>query len=181
MKRKTKLMIGGGLAFAENKDMEKLAEQSRNGWHVLGFKYGFFYEFEQGEPENFIYNIDYTEFTEEEFTEYQAITKESGWEIIQRYGGIVLLRAQEGTPPIYSDQTSFIEREKTSSKQMGKSVLLFSFISLLLLVIRIVMHSVFNIQVWLIFDLMIWMLIGFTIPLFIAYLLIKRKSKAVLN
>lgn len=37
--RQTKYMMSGGLAFSEDKDMEKLRQFSLKGWHVSGFKF----------------------------------------------------------------------------------------------------------------------------------------------
>ncbi len=36
--RKTKYFMSGGLAFSEDKDMEKLHRYSLKGWHVNDFK-----------------------------------------------------------------------------------------------------------------------------------------------
>ena len=46
--RQTKYITSGGLAFSEDKDMEKLRRFSLKGWHVSGFKF-MGYTLEKGE------------------------------------------------------------------------------------------------------------------------------------
>ncbi|MFD1852244.1 hypothetical protein [Oceanobacillus bengalensis] len=37
--RQTQYIMSGGLAFSEDKDMEKLRRYSLDGWHVSDFKF----------------------------------------------------------------------------------------------------------------------------------------------
>ncbi|WP_353626051.1 DUF2812 domain-containing protein [Bacillus sp. JCM 19041] len=67
--RQTKYKMSGGLAFSEDKDMEKLRKLSLKGWHVSNFKF-MGYKLEKGQSADYIYSIDYRTLTEEEKEEY---------------------------------------------------------------------------------------------------------------
>ena len=59
----TKYITSGGLAFSEDKDMEKLRRFSLKGWHVSDFKF-MGYMLEKGELEDYIYSVDYRSLKE---------------------------------------------------------------------------------------------------------------------
>ena len=57
---RTKYMMSGGLAFSEQKDLEKLSKLSSEGWHVRKFSF-LGYTLEQGEGADYIqYGLSYT-------------------------------------------------------------------------------------------------------------------------
>ena len=76
--RQTKYITSGGLAFAEDKDMEKLRSYSLDGWHVCNFKF-MGYTLEKGESAEYIYSIDYRSLKENEKEEYLDIFLSAGW------------------------------------------------------------------------------------------------------
>ena len=63
--RQTKYIMSGGLAFSEDKDMEKLRRYSLKGWHVSDFKL-MGYTLEKGESSDYIYSVDYRSLKENE-------------------------------------------------------------------------------------------------------------------
>jgi len=63
--RHTKYVMSGGLAFSEDKDMEKLRGLSLKGWHVSDFKF-MGYTLEKGESTDYIYSVDYRSLKEGE-------------------------------------------------------------------------------------------------------------------
>lgn len=67
--RQTKYITSGGLAFSEDKDMEKLRRFSLKGWHVNDFKF-MGYTLEKGESSDYIYSVDYRSLKEDEEEEY---------------------------------------------------------------------------------------------------------------
>lgn len=67
--RQTKYMMSGGLAFFEDKDMEKLRQFSLKGWHVSDFKF-MGYTLVKGQSADYIYSIDDRSLNEEEAEEY---------------------------------------------------------------------------------------------------------------
>ncbi|GGE68747.1 DUF2812 domain-containing protein [Priestia taiwanensis] len=107
--RQTKYITSGGLAFSEDKDMEKLHRFSLKGWHVSDFKF-MGYTLEKGESSDYIYSVDYHLLKEGEEEEYFYFFSSSGWSHIASKGGIHLFRAHPGTKPIYSDRDTSVEK-----------------------------------------------------------------------
>lgn len=64
-----KYITSGGLAFSENKDMEKLRRYSLKGRHVFDFSF-MGYSLERGKKSDYIYSIDYRWLKEDEKKEY---------------------------------------------------------------------------------------------------------------
>ncbi|MFL0366034.1 DUF2812 domain-containing protein [Pseudobacillus sp. 179-B 2D1 NHS] len=107
--RQTKYITSGGLAFSEDKDMEKLRRFSLKGWHVSDFKF-MGYTLEKGESSDYIYSVDYRSLKEDEEEEYFDFFSSCGWSHIASEGDIHLFRAHPGTKPIYSDRDTSIEK-----------------------------------------------------------------------
>lgn len=107
--RQTKYIMSGGLAFSEEKDMEKLRRYSLKGWHVSDFKF-MGYTLEKGECADYIYSVDYRPLKEGEEEEYLDFFSSSGWSHIASEGDIHLFRAQPNTKPIYSDRDTSVEK-----------------------------------------------------------------------
>lgn len=116
MKRK-KYMMSGGLAFAEDTDMEKLRKYSQKGWHVSGFSF-MGYTLEKGENEDFIYSVDYRSLREDEKEEYIDLFSASGWSHIASENDFHLFRALPGTQPIYTDRDTIVEKYEYSTGTM---------------------------------------------------------------
>lgn len=128
--RKTKYMMSGGLAFSEEKDMEKLRRFSLKGWHVRDFKF-MGYTLEQGESSDYIYSIDYRSLKEEEKEEYFDFFTSSGWSHIASEADIHLFRARPGTKPIYSDRDTSVEKYENSIRSMKNLAIPLVFITVL--------------------------------------------------
>ena len=105
--KQTKYITSGGLAFSEDKDMEKLRRYSLKGWHVSDFKF-MGYTLEKGEISDYIYSIDYRSLKEDEEEEYFDFFSFSGWSHIASEAYIHLFRAHPGTKPIYSDRDTIV-------------------------------------------------------------------------
>lgn len=115
--RQTKYVMSGGLAFAEDKDMEKLRSYSLNGWHVSGFKF-MGYTLEKGANLDYIYSVDYRSLAEGEEEEYFDFFLSAGWTHIASAENIYLFRAHPGTKPIYSDLDTMAEKHESSIASM---------------------------------------------------------------
>ncbi|MCC3359479.1 DUF2812 domain-containing protein [Bacillus sp. REN16] len=129
--RQTKYITSGGLAFSEEKDMEKLRQFSLKGWHVSDFKF-MGYTLEKDESTDYIYSIDYRSLKKEEEEEYFDYFSSSGWTHVTSEGDIHLFRAHPGTKPIYTDRDTTVEKYKNSSGSMKKLAIPFVFTTLLL-------------------------------------------------
>lgn len=117
--RQTKYITSGGLAFSEDKDMEKLRRFSLKGWHVSDFNF-MGYTLEKGENSDYIYSIDYRSLKEGEKEEYFDLFLTSGWSNIASEGNIHLFRAQPATKPIYTDRDTTAEKYANSINSMKK-------------------------------------------------------------
>lgn len=128
--RQTKYLTSGGLAFSEDKDMEKLRKFSLKGWHVKNFKL-MGYTLEKGESLDYIYSIDYRWLKEDERKEYFGFFSSSGWSHVTSEGNIHLFRAHPGTKPIYTDRDTTVEKYKSSIGPIMKITIALFFITAL--------------------------------------------------
>lgn len=118
--KNTKYIMSGGLAFAEERDMEKLSKYAEKGWLLerfapLGFR------LRRGQPQNLVYSVDYQVNVDEE---YDLIFEDAGWSRVCSAGGnIHIFRATAGTSPIYSDKTTTIDKYEREKKIMGITAL----------------------------------------------------------
>lgn len=117
--RQTKYITSGGLAFSEDKDMEKLRRFSLRGWHVCDFKF-MGYTLEKGKSSDYIYSVDYRSLKEDEEGEYFDFFSSSGWSHIASEGDIHLFRAHPSTKPIYSDRDTSVEKYENLNSSMKR-------------------------------------------------------------
>ncbi|MFK4470078.1 DUF2812 domain-containing protein [Bacillus sp. RC252] len=135
--RQTKYILSGGLAFSEDKDMEKLRRFSLKGWHVSDFKF-MGYTLKKGESSDYIYSVDYRSLKEDEEEEYFDFFSSSGWSHIASEGDIHLFRAQPNTKPIYSDRDTSVEKYENSARSMNYFAIPFVLITVLAWVVAII-------------------------------------------
>lgn len=126
--RITKYITSGGLAFSEDKDMEKLRRFSLKGWHVSDFKF-MGYTLEKGESSDYIYSVDYRSLKEAEEEEYFDFFSSSGWSHIASEGDIHLFRAHPSTKPIYSDRETAVEKYENTNSSMKRLAIPFVLIT----------------------------------------------------
>lgn len=128
--RKTKYVMSGGLAFAEEKDMEKLRRFSLKGWHVRDYAF-MGYILEKGERKDYIYSIDYRPLEEGEAEEYFDFFSDSGWAHIASDAGVHLFQATSGTKPIYTDRDTSVEKYSKLSQFTRKMAVPFILVTAL--------------------------------------------------
>jgi len=122
---KTKYVASGGLAFEEEKDMEKLANLAREGWIFERF-YFMGYMLKKSAPKDIQYAIDYRKGAD---SDYFAYFEEAGWKHEGTTGdSIHLFSAPKGIAPIYTDKMSVLEKYESEKRSMGKA----AFFSLLI-------------------------------------------------
>lgn len=127
--KKTKYITSGGLAFSEEKDMEKLRQYSFEGWHVSDFQF-MGYKLTKGEQADYIYSIDYQSVTKDEEEEYLTFFSTAGWSRVASESDIHLFRASAGTKPIYTDRDTRKEKYKQSSTSMKKLMIPLSLVTI---------------------------------------------------
>ena len=128
---KYKYRMGNGLAISPEKDMRMFAEMSAKGWH-LEENNGILFRFAQGEPHRYIYALNMDEDTDETMYETYA---QCGWTPVIKEKGMHIFRAEEGTPPIFSDTASKLEILEKERRKFGIYALVWSIITVLLLII----------------------------------------------
>jgi len=142
MKKKTKYMMSGGLAFSEKSDMKKLSKKSLQGWHLKKFSF-MGYGLEKGEPSEVIYTIDYHLVEENDKEEYFELFEMAGWAHVCSEYNMHIFKAPKETEPIYTDKITTIEKYNRLRKPLQKwaisiTLLLLVFIMLTTLTIGIV-------------------------------------------
>ncbi|MCL1950704.1 MAG: DUF2812 domain-containing protein [Turicibacter sp.] len=146
MKKATKTLKNNGFAWSSHEDMEKLAQEAENGWHLTGFTWGgFAYKLEKGAPEQLAYSLDCYRGTKGEYAEYLELFEMSGWKKACTLGSgsagtYTIFKAPKGTPPLYSDSTTLAENYHYQGKTLLTSgialVILGIFFFILIPIIR---------------------------------------------
>ena len=96
--------------FHHEKEQEYLQEQHRQGWKFLKVTGLGTYHFEECQPENVIYQLDYNQEGIAQSEEYIKMFEDCGWEHIQEYAGYSYFRKaaedMEKEEEIFSDDAS---------------------------------------------------------------------------
>lgn len=109
-----RFIIGRGLAFSETKEMQHLSKLAEEGWFLESPAFcGFGYKLCRGEKQELQYCIDYQKLTKEESIDYFDMFAAAGWNHVMTVGNVIhYFTAAPGTKPIYSDQTTLLEKYK---------------------------------------------------------------------
>jgi len=96
--------------WAWNDDREEawLSEMARDGLHLKQVTLGS-YTFEQGEPENYVYRLDYRAIKSKDKESYLQLFEDAGWEHVGEMSGWVYFRIKANpgeAPEIFSDAES---------------------------------------------------------------------------
>ena len=78
--------------FNHEKEQEYLQEQHRHGWKFLRVNGFGMYHFEECEPEQVIYQLDFYGDDANQKDEYLRMFADCGWEYIQEYAGYTYFR-----------------------------------------------------------------------------------------
>ena len=130
---KTTYRMCGGLAIMPGHDMAMLKRMSAKGWHVRGINRALLYRFEQGEPHDYDYAVDFQRDFSEEARELYGL---GGWEPVVLGSGWQIVRAEAGTTPLYTDDDAEAETLRESRKGLGVRALLCAVAAALLFVLQ---------------------------------------------
>ena len=121
-------MIKFRLYFDKDKETVWLNKMAEEGHALTGFFAGF-YQFEECEPGQYVYQIDFGEKLFAVTNNYREFMEETGVEIVQTWGYWVFLRklASEGEFQLYTDVDSSIEHY-TKIRNMFKVVMILELI-----------------------------------------------------
>jgi hypothetical protein len=119
-----KYIYNGGLAFSEEKDMQRLRKYAKEGWLLESPAWmGFGYKLRKDKPSDLIYNLDYRIDADEEYFTY---FEEAGWKLVCSFGDqIHIFSAPAGTKPIYSDSSSLVDKYEQEKSKTGTYALPF--------------------------------------------------------
>lgn len=125
-----KYVYNGGLAFSEEKDMKRLSQYAKEGWILEGFaRLGFYYKLKKGKPQHVEYSLDYQTNADED---YFSLFEASGWEHVCSVSNhLHIFRAPDGTKPIYTDNTTLLEKYENEASRMGKYALYSLFLNII--------------------------------------------------
>jgi hypothetical protein len=134
----TKYISSGGLAFSEEKDMNKLEEYAKKGWILENFAF-LGYRLRKSDCQDITYSLDYQDDIDDD---YFAYFEEAGWTHSCSAGNSMhIFHAPIGTKPIYSDNTTIVEKYEGAKNQSGKVALPCIVILLFLWLIDVISES----------------------------------------
>lgn len=132
---KYKYIVISGLASNEEQDMLKLSEYAGKGWILESISHGFFYKLRKDVPQDLIFTLDYQSNVTED---YYLILKQAGWEYVTSIEGeIHIFSALSGTPAIYSDSETELDKYSQIKTETKKGVIYSVIISILLILLII--------------------------------------------
>jgi hypothetical protein len=97
----------------DEKEEVWLSEMSREGLHLETVTFPGMYRFRRGEPQNYVYRLDYQSLRSKDKESYLQLFEDAGWEQVGEMNGWVYFRilASEGKEPeIYSDAESKMKK-----------------------------------------------------------------------
>lgn len=113
---RTTYRMCGGLAIMSGRDMAMLKRMSAKGWHVVGINRVLLYRFEQGEPHDYDYAVD---FQRDFSPEAEELFRLGGWRPAVLGDGWQIVRAEAGATPLYTDDDAEAETLSASRKGLG--------------------------------------------------------------
>lgn len=142
--------LGNGLAFLENKDVKMFQEMSMNGYSLKSVNCFGFYKFEQDEPRDLSYSIDYhcIEKGEGNTEEYKEIFESSGWEYVCGDRTIHYFRAPKGTVAIYTDDSNLSDKYSALKKISMWAVVIGGIVAIVFFGIVFLFNE--NLSLWLV-------------------------------
>lgn len=140
MSKDRKSFMSGGLAFAEEEDMQKLSDLAKEGWILDSFKY-LSYQLKKSEPQDLVYCVDFN-FDKKDLQSYFEIFEDSDWEHVCSYDGYHFFKAPPGTVPIYTDEYTKNLKYKKLYKLLDKNS---KYMLILALVLGLMSYALGNI------------------------------------
>ncbi|MDX8291703.1 DUF2812 domain-containing protein [Metabacillus indicus] len=115
---KRRYMPSAGLAFAEEREMKKLSKMAQKGWVLEKFSF-MGYTLKKSNPRHLIYSLDYQNVKGDGAEEYYDVFRAAGWEPVTSIGSVHVFSAEEGTPPIHTEDESKAEKYAVMKNWFG--------------------------------------------------------------
>lgn len=109
MAKQRRFILSGGLAFSEQRDMNKLSRLAAEGWILESFAFLGYYV-RRSEPQQLTYAVDYNKVSDSDRADYCDIFEASGWTHVCSEERIHIFSAPIGTKPIYTDTDTKVEK-----------------------------------------------------------------------
>ena len=173
--------LGNGLAFSEGKDVKMFEEMSKNGYSLQNVNVFGFYKFEQSEPKELSYSIDYhsIEKGKENLEEYIEIFENSGWEYVCGDCTIHYFRAPKGTVAIYTDQTNLSDKYNLMKKISVMFVGVGGAVAVLFLGLALILNNSLPLGLFLFFAVVGLASLGLSLAMGVGALLNYLKAKGL--
>lgn len=97
-------------AWQDDKEEAWLSEMALQGYHLLSANFGS-YTFDVGDPEKFVYRLDFFVDPQNQYEDYLQLFLDGGWELVCTFGGWQYFRTHQtdsDVPEIYTDRNSKI-------------------------------------------------------------------------
>jgi len=122
MDKKNNYIMNMGLAFDEDRAMEKLCQKAKEGW-ILEEMSLFRYKLVKSKPKEVVYSMDYKVLSEND-NEYFELFQSSGWEHMCSYGAFHFFSAPPETVPIYTEKETYLSKYESSREGYKKTAIL---------------------------------------------------------
>ncbi|HFI0235964.1 TPA: DUF2812 domain-containing protein [Streptococcus suis] len=98
-----------------NQQAQYLTEMHQKGWKLTKISWSFFYHFEQCEPEDVVYQVDFKESKNKDRESYLRMYEDYGWEFVTSCQNFIIFSkaAVKGDLEIYGDRESKLVFVKT--------------------------------------------------------------------
>ncbi len=110
MKNKYRYISNMGLAFDEDRILNKFSKMAEEGWILKEMSF-LRYKLVKEEPKKLIYSVDYNELDNNDDA-YFDLFKSSGWQHMCSYGPFHFFSASPNTVPIYTDKKTYLSKYK---------------------------------------------------------------------
>lgn len=115
--------MGSGLAFTPQKDLDLFAAMAAEGKHLVGLTgLGHGWKFEDGEPEDAIFDLTYERHPDQDYLDIFAA---AGWTPVVNEGGLQVFKAAPGTVPVHTGVDSRRAELVRNARRFGAWAALF--------------------------------------------------------
>jgi hypothetical protein len=117
IKKETRYVMIGGLAFSERSDMTRLQRLAEDGWLLDGISFGMWFRLRKADPEQVEYSMDYRDEADEDYFQY---FNSAGWQHVLSLDHVHIFKAPRGTKPLYTDSQTTLEKYRQEKKRFGR-------------------------------------------------------------
>ena len=105
--------------WQDDREEAWLGNLSREGWHLSGFGFPRIYNFQKGDPKNFVYRLDYQTSRMRDRETYLQLFRDAGWEPVGKMAAWEYFRKETAggeEPEIFTDLESETPKVSPNSR-----------------------------------------------------------------